>query len=361
MTLPSLKIGNLVARVPIIQGGMGIGVSLSKLAAAVANEGGIGVISAVQIGFRENDFKIDNDAANIRGLIKEIRRARDLSPDGILGVNILAAVNNYKDMVKAAIKEKIDLIISGAGLPKNLPELIKGSKTKIAPIVSSGKAASVITKLWNRKYNYLPDAIIVEGPEAGGHLGFSLEQLTSIPKIDFYSIVQEVLTEIRPFEEKFKKKIPVIVAGGIFNGSDIAKYLKAGAAGVQISTRFVATEKCDAHINFKKAYIAANEKDIQIVKSPVGMPGRAIRNDFVKSLEKGKIPVERCYNCLKPCNPATTPYCISDALIRSVEGDAENGLVFVGTNAYRMNKIVTVKELMNELVIEAEQALNISD
>lgn len=359
MKIPPLKIGNLVAKVPIIQGGMGVGVSLSNLASAVANEGGIGVISGVQIGFKEKDFKTDNDAANVRGLIKEIRNARRLSPKGILGVNMLSAVNNYKDMVKAAVKEKIDLVISGAGLPKNLPELVKGSDTKIAPIVSSGKAAAIIAKIWDRKYKYVPDVVIVEGPLAGGHLGFSLDQLNNVKLPSLSDLVKEVSQALKPFAEKYKKEIPVIAAGGIYTGKDIAKYLNMGASGVQMATRFVATEECDAHINFKKSYISANEEDIQIIKSPVGMPGRAIRNAFVKSIEESKLKIERCYNCLKPCDPATTPYCISDALIRSVEGDVENGLVFVGTNAYRMNEITTVKNLMKELVKETKEYLNI--
>jgi len=358
MKLPHLKIGDLVAKVPIVQGGMGIGVSLSNLASAVANEGGVGVISGVQIGFREKDFKTNNDAANIRGLIKEIRKARSLSPKGILGVNMLSAVNNYKEMVKEAVKEKIDIIISGAGLPKNLPELVMGSNTKIAPIVSSGKAATIIAKVWDRKYKYIPDAVIVEGPEAGGHLGFSLEQLTSIKLPSLSDLVKEVIEALKPFEEKYKKKIPVIAAGGIYTGKDIAEFLKIGAAGVQMATRFVGTKECDAHINFKKAYIDADKEDIQLVKSPVGMPGRAIRNAFVKTIENQKLKINRCYNCLKPCDPAITPYCISDALINSVEGDVKTGLVFVGTNAYRMNEIVTVKELIKELVDEAVEFLH---
>ncbi|SHK39602.1 NAD(P)H-dependent flavin oxidoreductase [Paramaledivibacter caminithermalis] len=354
MKIPPLKIGDLVAKVPIIQGGMGVGVSLSNLAAAVANEGGIGVISGVQIGFKEKDFKTNNDGANIRGLIKEIRNAKKLSPKGIIGVNMLSAVNNYKDMVKTAVKEKIDLIVSGAGLPKNLPELVMGSDTKIAPIVSSGKAAAVIAKIWDRKYKYVPDVVIVEGPEAGGHLGFSGEQLISLKIPNLKDIVKEVIEVLKPFVEKYKKDIPVIAAGGIYTGKDIAEFLKLGAAGVQMSTRFVATEECDAHINFKKAYISANKEDIQIIKSPVGMPGRAIRNAFAKSIEEGRLKVKKCYNCLKACNPATTLYCISDALINSVQGDVENGLVFVGTNAYRMNEIITVSKLIKELVKEVE-------
>lgn len=357
MKLPSLKIGDKIAQFPIIQGGMGVGVSLSKLAAAVANAGGIGVISGAQPGFKEPDFKTNNDEANLRGLAKEIRIAKSLSPNGIIGVNFLAAANNYSDLVKTAVKEKVDLIISGAGLPKTLPELVKGSDTKIAPIVSSGKAASTITKLWLRKYDYMPDAIIVEGPLAGGHLGFSVEQLKGkLPNIN--DLVTEVLNAVKDFEIKYNKKIPVIAAGGIFTGKDIAESISNGAAGVQMATSFVTTEECDAHENFKQAYINAKEEDIQLIVSPVGLPGRAIRNKFVESVEIANQKVKKCYFCLKGCNPATTPYCITDALVASVEGDVDNGLVFVGTNAYKLNKIVTVKELMDGLISDANKYLN---
>ncbi|ABR50737.1 2-nitropropane dioxygenase, NPD [Alkaliphilus metalliredigens QYMF] len=357
MKLPSLRLGELVATVPIIQGAMGVGVSLSKLASAVANEGGIGVISGVQIGFEEPDFEKNNDEANVRALRKHIQKARDLSPDGVLGVNLLVAISNYKDMVRAAVEEKIDLIVSGAGLPTDLPDMIKGTKTKIAPIVSSGKAAALISKLWDRKFGYAPDLVIVEGPEAGGHLGFSEEQLRTKPEPELAQIMVEVIQALKPYEEKHNKSIPVVAAGGIFDGEDIAKYLKLGAAGVQMSTRFVATEECDAHINFKNAYLQSKQGDVQLVKSPVGMPGRAIANQLTKRLETGNIPVKKCYDCLKPCDPKNTPYCISTALINSVTGDVDNGLIFSGSNAYRIDEITTVKELMATLVNQAELAL----
>lgn len=358
MNLPSFQIGNKKVRVPIIQGGMGVGVSLSNLAAAVANAGGIGVISGAQIGFRENDFKTDNDHANITGLIKEIRRARQLSPKGILGVNFLVATNNYKDMVVTAVKEKVDLIIAGAGLPLTLPSLTKESNTKIAPIVSSGKAAALIMKVWDRKYQYLPDAIIVEGPLAGGHLGFSREQLSNITLPNLHDIVSDVIEATKKFTDKYKQKIPVIAAGGIFNGKDIASFLKSGAAGVQMATRFVATEECDAHDNFKQVYIDATEEDIKIIASPVGMPGRAISNEFVKKVIKENQKITKCYRCLRGCNPLTTPYCITDALVASVNGDVNNGLVFVGSNASKITGIMKVKDLMAELVNEAEKFFN---
>jgi len=259
-------------------------------------------------------------------------------------------------MVKLAVKEKVDLIISGAGLPKNLPSFVMGTDTKIAPIVSSGKAASTITKLWTRKYDYLPDAIIVEGPKAGGHLGFSVEDLKeNIPNIK--DIVNDVLQAVKEFEVKYNKKIPVIAAGGIFSGQDIAECLEQGAAGVQMSTQFVATEECDAHEKFKEAYINSHEEDIQLIVSPVGLPGRALRNKFVESVEAADQKIKHCYRCLRGCNPATTPYCITEALVASVEGDVDNGLVFIGSNGYKLDKITKVKDLMQELIEEANSYL----
>ena len=354
MKLPSLNIGDFSAKYPIIQGGMGIGVSLSNLASSVTNEGGIGVISAAQIGFREKDFETNNLEANLRALRSEIRLAKEKCKNGILGLNVMVAMNNYKHTIITAVEEKIDLIISGAGLPLDLPSFVKDSKTKIAPIVSSGKAAMLIAKVWDKKFAYCPDAVVVEGPEAGGHLGFSMDDFVKHTAKNLKDIVSDVIEALKPFEEKYKRTIPVIAAGGLFTGKDIAELLKIGAAGVQMATRFVTTEECDASIEFKKAYIQSQKDDIQIIQSPVGMPGRAIRNDFIKKVELGRIAVKRCYNCIKTCNPGDTPYCISKALIESVNGNTNSGLVFVGSNAYKADKITTVKELMKELITEAE-------
>ncbi|MFL0270209.1 NAD(P)H-dependent flavin oxidoreductase [Candidatus Clostridium radicumherbarum] len=356
MKLPHLKIGELIAELPIIQGGMGIGVSRSRLASAVANQGGIGVISGVQIGFLEEDFETHNKEANLRALRNEIRKARELSPLGIIGLNLMVAMNNYKEMAKAAIEEGIDIIISGAGLPTELPKLVQNTKTKAAPIVSSAKAAMVITKLWDHKYSYVPDLIVVEGPDAGGHLGFSLDELKEENKPKLLDIVKEVIKVLKPYEEKYKKDIPVVAGGGIYSGEDIAMAINAGAAGVQMATRFVATEECDADIKYKMAYINSSKEDLRIVKSPVGMPGRAITNTFLRRLEKGNMPVKKCYDCLKPCEPSSTPYCISKALLEAVKGNVEDGLIFTGSNAYKLDKIVTVKELMEELKEEAEKS-----
>lgn len=351
MKLPPLIIGNLKATIPIIQGGMGVGISGHRLTQAVANEGGIGVISTVQIGYREPDFKINTKEANIRALRREIRKARKLSPKGIIGVNIMVAINDYDDMVKTSVEEKADIIISGAGLPLNLPKLVSGSDIKLAPIVSSGKAASIIIRNWIKKYDKMPDAIVVEGPEAGGHLGFHLEQLQE-GKECLDNIVCDVIKIASSFEGG--ENIPIIAAGGIYTGQDIVKFLKLGADGVQMGTRFVATEECDAQMSFKRAYIDSKKEDIKIIKSPVGLPGRAIRNEFIKKAEKNRIIPYKCYNCLKKCDPSKTPYCISEALINSVSGNIDEGLIFVGSNAYRIDKIVKVKELIKELVMEAE-------
>ncbi|UMZ72512.1 NAD(P)H-dependent flavin oxidoreductase [Natranaerofaba carboxydovora] len=353
MELPSLNIGELQAKVPIIQGAMGIGVSLSNLAAAVANEGGVGVISGVQIGFDEPDFKENTESANVRALKNHIKKAKQLSHDGLLGVNLMTVISNYKEMAKAAVEEKIDLIFSGAGLPKNLPEMVKGSKTKISPIVSSGKAASLIAKIWDKKYDYTPDMVVVEGPKAGGHLGFHVDQLQQnhMPSLD--KIVMEVIEVLKPYAKKYNKSIPVIAAGGVFTGHDISRAIEMGASGVQMGTRFVATEECDANLKFKEAYINSVQNSIQLIKSPVGLPGRAINNNFIKKLETEKVPIKNCYNCLKACKPKEADYCISNALIDSVQGNVDDGLIFAGSNAYRINKMTTVKELMSELAAEA--------
>jgi NAD(P)H-dependent flavin oxidoreductase YrpB (nitropropane dioxygenase family) len=355
MNFNSLKIGNLIAPIPIIQGGMGIGVSSSKLAAAVANAGGVGIISAAQLGYTEDDFIKNPLEANLRALKKHITLAKSKAVNGIIGINAMVATNNYEAHIKAAIEAGVDLIISGAGLPTMLPKIVKGSSVKIAPIVSSLKAAKVILKLWDKHDNVAPDLVVIEGPKAGGHLGFKVEELES-GNIDFDKSIIDIIDETKKYAKKYNKEIPVVVAGGVFDGYDIAKYLKLGASGVQMATRFVATEECDASDEFKNAYINCKKEDIQIVKSPVGMPGRAISNPFVKKAHAEGEKVTHCYNCLTPCNPATTPYCISKALINAVNGNINEGLIFCGENASRITKITTVQELMDELVSELKNA-----
>lgn len=358
MTLPKLTIGDLVADVPIIQGAMGIGVSGCNLAGAVASQGGVGVISGANTGYREPDFRKKPLETNLRTLKSEIRRAKEIAPNGIIGVNLMVAANSYDDLVQASLEAGVDLIISGAGLPMNLPGLVKGTNTKLAPIVSSAKAAKVILRYWDSHYNQAADMIVVEGPEAGGHLGYSEELLLDPSRPSVLEITKEVIAAIKPYEEKFGKAIPVITAGGVFSGADIAECLSIGAAGVQMATRFVATDECDADIKFKQAYIEATESDITIIKSPVGMPGRALNNAFIKKVAEQGDDIKGCLACLQGCKPSTAPYCISTALINAVTGNIDEGLVFVGSNAYRIEKIVSVKELMEELVQGAQQALD---
>lgn len=345
-----LKIGNLIAKLPIIQGGMGVGVSLSNLAGNVAKYGAIGVISAAHPGYLEKDFENNTLQANIRALKKHIRKAKEISNNGIIGVNIMVAMKNYKELVEATIEGGADLIISGAGLPLKLPEYTKNSEIKILPIVSSSKATKLILSYWKKHYNKIADGIIVEGPEAGGHLGFKADSIEDdINK--FESNVKDILETVKKLEIEYSKEIPVIVAGGVFDSNDIKRHMELGANGVQIGSRFVATYECDVDIKFKEAYLNCNKSDIKIVKSPVGMPGRAINNNFLRKINNESNKISKCYNCLVPCNPSTTPYCISEALINAARGDIDNGLIFCGANAYRINKMMSVKELLDELIV----------
>lgn len=294
MKLPKLKIGELIADTPLVLGAMGIGVSGSRLAAAFANEGGIGVISGVNIGYNEPDFETNHFLANIRALKREIRKAKENSNRGAIGVNFMVAMNKYREYVKAAVEERVDIIMSGAGLPLELPEFVKGSKTKIAPIVSSAKAANLIAKIWDKDYQVIPDAVVIEGIEAGGHLGFKTKEIAE-NNFSLKKTLLEVIEVMKPYEEKYHKKVPVIIGGGIYTGTEIAEYIEAGASAVQMSTRFVATEECDAALEFKQMYIHAEKKDVEIIVSPVGMPGRAINNNFLEKLRSGQFIFSHIY------------------------------------------------------------------
>ena len=366
--LKPLKIGNLVAKHPVIQGGMGVGVSLSSLAGAVAKAGGIGIISTAQIGFKDQDFGKNPMAANLRAIHSELKKARDKAPQGILGFNIMVATKEYASYVKEAVKAGADVIISGAGLPIDMPKFVaeaeienggsekKERRTMIAPIVSSVKSALVICRMWDRKYHTAPDFVVVEGPCAGGHLGFSREQLAELGADTDHVAetfddkeIRGIIETVKSFAEKYKKHIPVITAGGIFDHKDVLHQFALGAEGIQAATRFVTTEECDADIAYKEAYINAKEEDIVIVKSPVGMPGRAIKNKFLERVAQGPVKVERCFRCLEHCNPAETPYCITKALINAAEGKIDEALLFCGSNAYRCEKIETVPEVMAAL------------
>lgn len=349
MGMKALTIGDLKARIPIVQGGMGVGISLSGLASAVANEGGIGVLSAACVGMLEPDLKKNYEEANIRALRKEIRKARSQT-QGILGINVMVALSNFADMVRTSIEEGIDVLFAGAGLPLNLPQyLTESAKTKLVPIVSSGRAATLIAKKWMSQFGYAPDAYVVEGPKAGGHLGFKPEQIDH-EDYSLEKLLSQVLEAVAPFEEQSGKKIPVIAAGGIYTGGDICRFMGLGASGVQMATRFVTTVECDASDGFKEAYIESKKEDIQIIKSPVGMPGRAIRNAFIEGIETGeKRPFHCPYHCIVTCKEEESPYCIALALLNAQRGKMGYGFAFAGENAYRAEKIVSVKELMEEI------------
>lgn len=342
----TLNLNGLKPRLPIIQGGMGVGISLHQLAGHVAKAGGIGIISSAQIGYREPDFLENTLEANKRALTREIKAAKAIAPDGIVGVNIMVALTHYGEMVQCAIRAGADLIISGAGLPITLPNFSKGSSVKLLPIVSSGKAADIICKMWDRKSQVAPDGIVVEGPLAGGHLGFSMEDIEKNP--DVLDIMKEVKTVVRPFEEKYHKTIPIIVAGGIYTSDDVKKALDAGSDGVQMATRFVTTYECDAPSAYKDAYIRAKKEDIQITKSPVGMPGRAITNTYI-TMPPGNTACH--YHCLAKCGVTTIPYCISNALILAAQGEVEQSLLFCGSNAYKATHLEYVADIMHDIEI----------
>ena len=351
-----VSIGNQQLTIPIIQGGMGVGVSLSGLAGAVMREGGLGVISCAHPGYKSATFRKDSFNQNVLALANEVKKARELSEGkGLLGVNIMVASSDYQQYVIACAKMDVDIIICGAGLPLNLPELVAGSTVKLAPIVSSAKALGLILRRWESRYQRVPDLVIIEGAQAGGHLGFKKEDLINGMCEPLDKILSDVLSMISDYEQKFNQVIPVFVAGGIYTSQDIVHYLSLGASGVQIGTRFIATHECDAHPSYKEKYVACRKEDLCFVKSPTGFPGRAIRNDFSEQVEiKGKIPIRFCVNCIVMCDFRDTVYCITDALIKAVEGDVDNGLLFAGENAYRIDKIVSVKELITELLEELQ-------
>jgi len=361
--MPELDIGGLKVTIPIIQGGMGIGISLSGLASAVANEGGIGVISAAGIGMIEFGLDKYNKEANYHALYQEIKKAKTMTK-GVIGVNILVALSDLKNLVMTAVSAGADLLFLGAGLPLTIPAMWPHDEwekitTKIAPIVSSARAARIIFQSWQKHYNCVPDAVVVEGPLAGGHLGFKAVQIND-PDYKLEKIVPEVITAIKPFEQYAGKRIPVIAAGGIYTGADIHKFIQLGTQGVQMATRFVATHECDASPEFKNAYIKCTPEDLIIIDSPVGLPGRAIKNEFLEQVAKGnKVPLQCSWKCLKTCDLKTAPYCITRALVNAQKGNLEHGFAFAGANAYRIDKLISVRELFQTLIAEYKAAASL--
>lgn len=337
--------------IPLIQGGMGVGISLGNLAGHVALNGGMGVISTAHPGYREEDFENNTLNANVRALKKEIKKAKDIAQsNGMVAVNAMVAIKDYDEMIQASLDAGIDAIISGAGLPLRLPQLVEGHDVLIAPIVSSGKACRLILRNWNKKYKRCADFIVIEGSQAGGHLGFKKEDLLNGKVQTLEEIFLEVKEVVKEFEGLFNKHIPIFVAGGIYTKEDIQKYLALGVDGVQMATRFITTYECDASDKYKEMFLKAKKEDIELVTSPVGMPGRAIRNKLTETIKTQRIPVKKCYQCLIPCDVKTTPYCISKALIEACKGNIDEGLIFSGTNGYRSDKLISVKDLIEELM-----------
>ncbi|MDR3060719.1 MAG: nitronate monooxygenase family protein [Dysgonamonadaceae bacterium] len=352
--MKSFFIGNKEIRLPIIQGGMGVGVSLSGLASAVANEGGIGVVSSAGLGLLYKQDPGDYLKNCIWGLKEELHKAREKTK-GIIGVNVMVALSNFADMVRTAITEKADVIFSGAGLPLDLPSfLTPDSKTLLVPIVSSARAAKIICDKWQANYAYLPDAIVVEGPKAGGHLGFKKEQIE-----DENHSLEHLIPEVVAIASQYnnKKFIPVIAAGGISSGEDIRRFMELGATGVQMGSIFVPTDECDASPVFKQVYIDSSQKDMMIIQSPVGMPGRAFNGEFIRSVNSGNEKPKGCpYHCIKTCDYTKSPYCIIKALYNAAKGNMDKGYAFAGANAYLSEKISSVKEVINNLKEEFEIA-----
>jgi nitronate monooxygenase len=351
MQIPKLQIGSITADIPIIQGGMGVRVSLSSLAAAVANEGGIGTISSIGLGDPEA-MKTEYEAMSREALVREISRARTLT-EGHLAVNFMGVLSNVDDLIATAIREGIKLVVFGAGLPTKLPALVNDSSVNLVPIVSSARVAELILRVWDKHYGRTADGFILEGPLAGGHLGFSKDQLSRPEEFSLDRLLPDLLGVLRGYEDKYGRKIPVVAAGGIFDAQDIARMLRLGASGVQMATRFVCTMECGVSPEFKQAYLDAEEEDIVIIDSPVGMPGRAIRNKFLREVEaRGNLPIRCPYRCLTACKVEKAKYCIALALLNSYFGDVDHGLIFCGQNAYRVKRILTVKELIYELLSE---------
>ena len=358
--MPSLRIGKFESKIPLIQGGMGVQISLSGLSAAVANEGGIGVIASVGIGEQEGDLKADYTGAHKRAIIKEIKRAREKT-DGIIGINIMVALTDFDQHIEGAVEGGADIVFMGAGLPRKLPASIGDINklhTEFVPIVSSGKAIRVILKYWANKINYTPPAVVLEGPLAGGHLGFKPEQIDD-PDYQLEKLVPQVIEALEPFKQSSGQDIAVIAAGGIYSGADIHKFLEMGVQGVQMATRFIATHECDANIRFKEAHVNCTKDDLIIIKSPVGIPGRAIRNRFLEEVEAGKKMPYKCpYKCLKTCDVVNAPYCIALALVQAKKGNVDRGYAFAGSNAWRTTEIISVKELIDSLKQEYSEAVD---
>lgn len=360
--MPVLRIGKHEPRVPIVQGGMGVMVSGPRLAGAVAAEGGVGTIATVAVAVSSPDFdkKIPLVLQNKKAVAQCIAAARESARDGVLAVNCMCALTDYEDQVRTACESGVDVIISGAGLPLKLPELTADYRdVALVPIVSSVKAAHLILCRWKKTYNRLPDAFVVETPnKAGGHLGArDAEQA-----MDEALSLERVVPELVAYLTENEVDIPVIAAGGIWDGEDMQRMFDLGAKGVQMGTRFAATVEGDSSDVFKEAYVRAQEEDVVLIDSPCGLPGRAILSPLVENYIKAKVTKISCWaNCLTHCRlrREQTTFCIADALIAAYRGDWENGLFFCGSNVGRVKSIQKVKDIIDELITYPFQRLAI--
>lgn len=355
-----MRIGKYEIKHPIVQGGMGVGISWDQLAGNVSKEGGLGIISAVGTGYYRNkseDVHIvtkkekPKDVANFYNkdaLFEIFDNARKICGDAPLGCNILYAINDYGRVVRDACEAGADIIITGAGLPTNMPEFTEGyPDVALVPIVSSARALKLICKKW-KKYDKTPDAIIVEGPLSGGHQGFKYEDCFK-EEFQLENIVPPVIEEAKKWGD-----IPIIAAGGVWTKDDIDKFIEMGCAGVQMATRFIGTYECDAHANLKNVVLNAKEDDIRLMKSPVGLPARGVKTNLQFSIENNTAPKVQCIsNCVAPCNRGheakLVGYCIADRLGAAYNGDEDTGLFFTGSNGYKIDKIISVHELMEKL------------
>lgn len=349
-----MKLGNRELALPLIQGGMGVGVSMGGLAGAVAAEGAMGTLSTADAGWNEPDFTAHPQQANLRALRREVQRAKLLAAGaGLVAVNAMVATRQYADSVRTALEAGADAIVSGAGLPLELPALAEGFEALLAPIVSGPRAAQLICRTWAKRYGRVPDFVVLEGCQAGGHLGFEEADLLSGRCAPLSRLIPEVLAALRPFEEKFGRAIPLFCAGGVATGAEMARCTRLGAAGAQLATRFIATEECDAGQGYKDVLLAARPEDLRIIHSPVGMPGRAVNSPLVQRLAAGmRQPPAHCSGCIKSCRPAETPFCITHALIEAVKGNWEEGLFFSGSRVDLVDRMRTVPDLIDELMKE---------
>jgi NAD(P)H-dependent flavin oxidoreductase YrpB (nitropropane dioxygenase family) len=346
MKLPSLKIRNIETRYPVLQAGMGVRVGNSVLASETIKLGGWGTIASVGLGDIEKS-KTDFVNESNRFLVEELRKTRELC-DGKkpLGVNIMVALSNYAEIVKTCVEEKVDFIISGAGLPLPLPEYVGDADIALIPVVSGGRALEVILRAWKRKYDRKPDAIILEGPKCGGHLGFSYEQLEDMDSCS----LEKILAESKEVMAKYDCDAPVIAAGEIATKDDIVKMLEMGFDGVQIGTFFIATDEAGMDVKSKEVFVNASNDDVVVIKSPVGLPVRVLKTPLVERVLEGNREKFACpYRCLRTCNPKKVPFCIAKALLATWSGDVENGLYMTGCNVDSITKIIPLKEFYDSL------------